>query len=116
MDNQKFEIILNSLLRGSSKGNLEWKSTAITGVYLLALEDSSISIIKLTDELIRIEFRNERGSIVEEVELYKSEYETTQEMYKKADELFDLARRKATNADETIDRILKQLNKSSIAA
>ncbi len=112
MDDQKFETILNSLLRGSNNGNLEWKPTAISGVYLLALKDSSISIIKLVDGLIRIEFRNERGSIVEDREIYSSE----KDIYKKSDSLFDLARRKATNADETIDRILEQLDKGSIAA
>jgi len=52
MDNQKFEIILNSLLRGSDRGNLEWKPTAVSGVYLLALKDSSISIAKFVEGLI----------------------------------------------------------------
>jgi len=112
MDNQKFEIILDSLLRGSDRGNLEWKPTAVSGVYLLALKDSSISIAKFVEGLIRLEFRNERGSVVEEVKVYETELEK----HKKVDALFDLARRKATNADETIDRILEQLNKGSIAA
>ncbi|MDQ3041849.1 MAG: hypothetical protein M3R11_05650 [Acidobacteriota bacterium] len=116
MDNQKFQIILDSLLKGSEAGNLEWKPTAISNVYLLALKDSSISIIKLAEGFIKLEFRNERGSIAEEVEVYGSEYATAQENYIKANKLFDLARRKATNADETIDRILKQLNPDSIAA
>jgi hypothetical protein len=54
MDNQKFEIILNSLLRGSDRGNLEWKPTAVSGVYLLALKDSSISIAKFVEGLINL--------------------------------------------------------------
>jgi hypothetical protein len=66
----------------------------------------------LAPKVIRLEFRNERGSVVEEVKVYETELEK----YKKVDALFDLARRKATNADETIDRILEQLNKGSIAA
>jgi hypothetical protein len=112
MDNQKLELILDRLIDLGEKGQLNWKKTAIQGVFLLALKDSSISVTKLVDGLVRLEFRDERGTIVEELDVYATEYEK----YKKVNKLFDLARRKATNADETIDSILKQLNPDSIAA
>ena len=35
---------------------------------------------------------------------------------KKHRELYDLARRKALNSDDTIDKIIKQLNPESLAA
>ncbi|MDQ3042016.1 MAG: hypothetical protein M3R11_06505 [Acidobacteriota bacterium] len=111
MDNQKFEIILDSLLKRSEEGNLDWKATANPCVYLLALKDSSISVDKYTEPIVRINFRDEKGNIIDAVKLHSSE-----KNFEKVNQIFDLARRKATNADETIDSILKQLNPDSIAA
>lgn len=110
MDNQKFEAILDRLIDLSESGQLNWKSTAGSATYLLVLKDSSISISGHSPYIF-IEFRNEKGVVVEKIVLGSSE-----KFYEKADKLFDLARRKALNADETIDRILEQLNTDSIAA
>lgn len=121
MDNQKFEIILDRLLKLSEEGLLNWKTTASPKTYLISLKDSSISITNF-DLGIEFDFRNERGLTVETYSIYNigevidraSEIENI--LFGKADKLYDLARRKALNADETIDRILEQLNPGSIAA
>jgi hypothetical protein len=111
MDNQKFEAILDSLLKHSEEGKLEWKSTGAKDSYLLPLKDSAISVRKDLFGHVVINFRNEKGEIVENITI--ESYETH---YEKANKLYDLARRKALNTDETIDRILEQLNTDSIAA
>lgn len=110
MDNQKFNLILDSLLTRSEQNQLNWKTTGDQLTFLLALKDSSISIFNETG-LIRFEFRNERGEKVEEHLLLYSDHD-----FEKAQKLYDLARRKALNSDETIDRIIEQLNPDSIAA
>lgn len=110
MDSQKFKIILDSLLKSSEEGNLEWKMTGNQYTYLLALKDSAISIERIGN-YITLAFRDEKGNIVDEMTLaYPEQYNT------EARRLYELARRKATNADETIDRILKQLSSDSMAA
>lgn len=111
MDNQKFALILDSLLKRSEEGNLEWIRTASEYAFLLSLKDSSISIAKYSGTIITLNFRDEKGNVVEGMNLHSSD-----SRFSKADKLFDLARRKATNADKTIDRILEQLNPGSIAA
>lgn len=115
MDNQKFHIILDSLLERTQKEELNWKTTANSSKYLLALNDSSITIdsyesfdgIKIT-----FSFRNEKGEAVESMEVLESE----DEIFKHSSKLYDLARRKALKSDETIDRIIKQLKPDSITA
>ena len=110
MDNRKFEIILHSLIKRSEEDSLNWKTTASSSTYLLALKGSSISIMYVDGRII-VDFRNEKGEVVESIMLRPSD-----ELYLKAEELYVLARRKALKADETIDRILEQLNTGSIAA
>jgi hypothetical protein len=115
MDNQKFEIILKRLLELSEEDKLNWKTTAGPEKYLLALNDSSITIDFIDyigDLCITFQFKNEKGETVEAVDVNKSE----KEIFHKARTLHDLARRKALNSDKTIDRILEQLNPDSIAA
>lgn len=111
MDNRKFEIILDSLLKRSEEGELDWKATGNQYVFLLVLKDSSISIERYVDGLIRLGFRDEKGNVIDETTVFSSSTK-----FEKAGKLFDLARRKALNADETINRILEQLNPGSIAA
>lgn len=116
MDNKKFEIILDSLLNRTQKGELNWKTTANTSKYLLVLNDSSIVINHdkgAFGELIFIfEFKNERGETVEVMEV-KSEH---QKHFVIASELYDLAKQKALNSSDIIDKIIKQLNPESLAA
>ncbi len=111
MDNQKIELILDSLLRQSKEGKLDWKNTASSQTYLLVLKDSSITIWDASVAIV-FNFRDEKGNTVDEIRIFKG----SDARFEKADKLFDLARRKATNADETIDRILEQLNSGSITA
>jgi hypothetical protein len=112
MDNQKFELILDSLLKQSIEGKLDWKNTASLQTYLLVLKDSSITIWNVASVGIVFNFRDEKGNTVDEIRIFKG----SDARFEKADKLFDLARRKATNADKTIDRILEQLNSGSITA
>ena len=121
MDNKKFETILDRLLKLSEEGLLNWKTTASPKTYLISLKGSSVSITNF--ELgIEFDFRNERGQSVETYSTYNvgevvdraSDVENM--LFGKANKLYDLAKRKALNADETIDRILEQLNPESIAA
>ncbi len=117
MDNKKFEIILDSLLKRTREDELNWKTTASSSKYLLVLSDSSIVINLDKDlverELIEFEFKNERGETVESVEVDSTKNEKN---YDRSAELYELARRKALKSDDTIDKIIKQLSPESLAA
>ena len=116
MDKQKFHVILERLTDLSEKSQLGWKTTGNTDKFLLVLKESSISIsgtFVADSGLINIEFRNEKGEPVEKVEIWSTDNE---ESFERARILYDLAKRKALNSDETIDRILEQLNPKLIAA
>lgn len=110
MDKQKFEAILNGLLKHSREDKLNWKATANSYKYLLTLNDSSI-VIESVGQSVNFEFKNEKGETVESMLSYPR-----MQNYDKCVQLYDLARRKALNSDETIDRILQQLGSDSIAA
>ncbi len=110
MDNQKIEAILDSLLKLGEERKLDWKRTANDRTYLLTLEDSSISITDLFGVIIQLNFRDDKGISVEE-ELFNN----SNPLFEKSTKLYDLARRKATNADATLDRILEQLNSDYIS-
>lgn len=110
MDNDKFEIILNSLLKRTQNDELNWKTTANSDTYLLVLNDSSITIGD-GDYYVKFKFKNEKGETVESVSIMDND-----ENFSKAKELYDLIKRKALKTDETIDKILKQLNPESLAA
>lgn len=111
MDKQKLQMLLDRLLEGSEKRELNWKSTGNPLTFLLTLKDSSISI---SNEMTHFEFtfRNERGEVVERTDVSNMD----ELFYKKASNLFHLALKKATNADDFIDRIIEQLKPDSIAA
>lgn len=113
MDNQKIEAILDSLLKLSEERKLDWKKTANDSTYLLTLEDSSVSIANLANAntIVQLKFRDEKGISIEEQMLNRSD-----PLFEKSLKLYELARRKATNADATLDRILEQLNSGKIAA
>lgn len=113
MDENKFEIIFNSLLERTQKGELNWKSTASPSTYLLVLSGSSISIDFSSFGSLDFEFRNERGETVESVTMFRNEDE---EKFQKATKLYELVRGKALNSNDTIDKIIKQLNPESLAA
>lgn len=108
MNGEKIPILVDSLLARSQEGELEWKTTSNPLTYLLTLKDSSIAITKDITH-IELVFRNEKGEVVRTVVIHTG----TDSFYKKAAELFDLARKKATNSDDIIDRILKQLDPKS---
>ena len=57
-----------------------------------------------TGMIYELQFRNEKGEIVETV------------FDRNLERLFKLARKKALNSDKTIDRILEQLSPESTAA
>jgi hypothetical protein len=107
MDEQKFKIVIDRLIKLSEIKELNWKTTGNPDTYLL-LKDSSISISSLYSEDIReaieIQFRNEKGEIVETVLITNDN-----SLSEKANHLFSLARGKALNSDNLIDRILEQL-------
>jgi len=111
MDNQKIEAILDSLLKLSEERKLDWKRTANDSTYLLTLEDSSISITNFTNVMIQLNFRDDKGISVEE-----RTFMASNPLFEKSMKLYELSRRKATNADATLDRILEQLNSGKIAA
>jgi hypothetical protein len=108
MDEQKFKIVIDRLIKLSEIKELNWKTTGNPDTYLLVLKDSSISISSLYSEDIReaieIQFRNEKGEIVETVLITNDN-----SLSEKANHLFSLARGKALNSDNLIDRILEQL-------
>ncbi len=113
MDNQKIEAILDSLLKLSEERKLDWKKTANDSTYLLTLEDSSISVANFFDAnaMVQLNLRDDKGISVEE-----KTFDNSTPLFEKSMQLYDLARRKATNADATLDRILEQLNSGKIAA
>lgn len=116
MNKDKFNLILNRLLELSAKEQLKWKTTGNPATFLLVLEESSISVNAFfgsEDSVINFEFRNERGETVERVPIQLRE---DKDSFEKASQLYQLANSKALNSDETLDRILKQLNPESIAA
>lgn len=110
MDDNKFEIILNSLLKRTQNDELNWKPTANSSIYLLVLNDSSITI-EGEQFFVNFYFKNEKGETVESRLIVSSD-----ENFSKASGLFEFVRRKALKSDETIDKILKQLNPESLAA
>src|SRR5262245_39802802 len=111
MDKQKLQILLDRLLEGSEKGELNWKATGNPLTFLLTLKDSSISI---SNEMTEFEFtfRNERGEVVERTNVSHMD----ESFFKKASNLFHLAMQKAKSDDDFIDRIIEQLKPDSIAA
>ena len=116
MDKQKFYAIIERLNELSEKSQLKWQTTGNTNKFLLALKDSSISIggtFFADTGLINVEFRNEKGEVVEKVEILSTE---DKESFKRIKILYELARRKALNSDETIDRILEQLDPKLVTA
>lgn len=113
MDENKFEVILNSLLKRTQNNELNWKTTANSNTYLLVLTDSSITIQNIGDIVIEFRFRNEKGETVESKTVRTSNEENSSKAY----ELYYSARRRALNSsDETINKIIKQLNPESFAA
>ncbi len=113
MDKQKFETILDRLLKLSEEDKLNWKATANPNKYLLTLNDSSI-VIDHTGPIkpaIKFEFKNEKGETVEIISV-----DQKMENYHISLKLYDLIYRKTLDPDKTIDRILKQLEPDSIAA
>lgn len=116
MNKQKFYVIIERLTELSEKSELAWKTTGNTDKFLLVLKDSSISIngTFVSDAgVINVEFRNEKGETVEKVEIWSTDDEKS---FEKLRILYDLAKRKALNSDETIDRILEQLNPKLVTA
>lgn len=109
MDKQKLQILLDSLLSGSEKGELNWKTTGNPRTFLLTLKDSSIAV---SNEVTHFEltFRNGQGEVVERTGISNMD----ELNYKKAGRLFHLALKKANNADDFIDRIIEQLKPDSI--
>lgn len=116
MDDKKFEIILDSLLNRTLSDELNWKSTASSSKYLLVLNDSSIVIDRDKESsggfIFVFEFKNEKGETVESVDVAFS----ANMRFSKASSLYDLAKQKALNSNDTIDKIIKQLSPESLAA
>ena len=110
MDKQKLQILLDSLLNRSVKGELNWKTTGNPYTYLLTLKDSSISVSK-ESATVELALRNERGEVIERTEIIWND-----ELHQKASKLFDLSRAKARNEGDLIDRVIEQLKPDSIAA
>ncbi len=116
MDDKKFEIILDSLLNRTQSEELNWKSTASPSKYLLVLNDSSIVIdqdkVSSGGFIFIFEFKNKKGETVEAVDVNFS----AETRFSKASRLYDLARQKALNSNDTIDKIIQQLSPESLAA
>lgn len=112
MDNQKFELILDGLLRQSEEGRLEWKPTATPTLFLLALKGSSISMQKFS-RIFEFDFRNERGFPIEHVRIDEASDINLRE---KTNKLYNLVEVKVLNVDDTINKIIEQLSPDSIAA
>jgi hypothetical protein len=104
MDSVKFNKILDKLLEQSEEGKIEWKKTASLHTYLLNLEGSSISILYFAGTII-FSFRNENGETVEQKALSSGNPN-----YPTAQKLYNLIDTKLSRAEQTIDRILKQLS------
>ena len=111
MDKTKINLILDRLLQKTKEGKLEWEKTADRNTFLLVLEDSAISVTNDIEYFsregnyrsYRFDFRNEAGDIVESVAV------SDEEEYKKAENIFNLARQQSFRTDKTVNSILEQL-------
>ncbi len=115
MDNRKFDLIVDKLFEKTEQEKLKWEKTADKDTFLTVLTDSSISVRQIANEnpnweeviepSYAFDFRNENGDIVDSVTVTKS----NNEMYKKVEKTFDLARKQSLETDSIVDRILEQL-------
>ncbi len=116
MDDQKFNLVLDKLLEKTKEGKLEWETTANRKTFLAVLQDSAISInhsyrdandVFDASSLYTFDFRNADGKVVESIAVFDSTEDN--EKYKKASQIFELARSQSLNIDKTLDHILEQL-------
>ena len=111
MDNQKFNLFLDRLLKKTEQGKLEWEKTADRDTLLLVLKDSAVSIVHDIEYVSReknyrgyhFDFRNESGDIVESVTV------SNKEEYEKAEKIYNLAQKQSPKINKTLDSILEQL-------
>lgn len=117
MDKDKLIRILEGLIENTNKKVLDWNETANPNTFLTSLQGSAVSVTYMNLvglESINFDFRDESGVIFESEIVRKFD----KELWKKAAEVYNLARHVALKIDEKnkkIDNILKQLESGKTA-
>ena len=112
MDKQKLNLFLDRLLEKTKEGKLEWETTVNKSTFLVGLQDTAISVAKVSDDQYIFDFRNNMGDIVDLVIISKKDFpveEFSENEYGKAKQIFDLARQQSLKGEQTFERILEQL-------
>ncbi len=112
MDKQKLDLFLDRLLEKTNAEELEWQTTVSKDTFLVALQDTAISITKKSVDRYSFDFRNDMGDIVESVVVSEAEGATAgfrSGKFDKAGKIFELAKKQSLKTNETVDRILEQL-------
>ena len=122
-DMDKMTTILQGLINRTEDGNLKWRTTLNDNVFVSAVNTTGV-VIKLLpagsvfdSERHRLEILNDDGmtAVVLETEgsrrLVPKENRATEEQVKDLRRLFALARHSALNADLTLDKLARDLER-----
>lgn len=115
--NENLQELVKSLLAKTREGRLEWVMAASPFAYSVAFPNSSVTVrrndARGASDLYAISIYNDKGEEVDSFSaaVFHKPFESMLNagMGRLLQGLFDLARRKALGADETISEIRKEL-------
>jgi hypothetical protein len=116
MDVQKFATLINDLLDKTSSGKMSWETTGLKNVFQTNFPQYSIAVGQeshYSDEIgdylvVFLEIRDSKGEVVDHVS-----DNVDDPIYRTLYKLYQEARRVAKGADQAIDYLLSQLERSA---
>jgi len=108
LDN-RYKFFISSLLKKTKESQVNWQPTSSQYAFIVTEEDVSITISSDSDEFNReytsLTIRDKSGKVIDNISIDENEKD-----YLVLSDLFNEARRKANNVDETIDKLIKKLS------
>ena len=110
-DNSNILLLVTKLTEKTMQGKIHWKKGVVFNSFMYHMEKVSISLnINASGEKTVVSFNilDETGMVIE---TYSELYQYTQDDYDNpVSFLYNIARRKALNIDETIDSVITHIS------
>jgi hypothetical protein len=110
------------LVRKTLEGDLNWEQTEKEGVFQTSFPDHSLRVLKRPvsgpdrDEIIVIQIFDELGAVVEEIESSDVATGFSSNLSRgDLEKMYEEARKKAMNVEESLDRLIKYLDEDEPA-
>jgi len=113
----KYVQLIQRLIKRTEDGTANWEPTSRDGVFALSLSDFTVRLSALQSgggsPLIHFEIVNSLGTVVDKFTDADAGHELDDagEFFKRSENMYDLARRKAFGVDAALDSLLAELDK-----